>query len=105
MLLDRRRKSMQAVDLVELGLAGSLSQERTHRDVARPHMAVERREPLLRLDNDPAPALKVEVEGHIVADWVAGADIDIKAARLPFEELGEVIVLEVLRVGEVHRRG
>ena len=72
------------------------------RDVVRAQVLIERAEPLLRLDHDPAPALQIEVKRHVVGDRVPGADVDIEPVRLPVEDLGEVVVLEVLGVREVH---
>ena len=103
--LERARKAVQPVDLVEVGLARPVSDERAEREVARTDLPVQRRKMLLRLDRNAAPALEIEVERDVVADRMPGADIDVEPRALAFEELGEVIVLEVLRVGQIHRRG
>jgi hypothetical protein len=89
--LERARKAVQPVDLVEVGLARPVSEERAEREVARADLPVQRREMLLRLDRNTAPALEIEVEGDVVADRMPGADIDVEPRALAFEELGEVV--------------
>src|SRR5262249_44733645 len=65
-------------------------------------MRVERGKLWLRLDTDAGPATLIEPERHVVGDRMAGADIDIEAGALRAERLPQMIILKVLRVGEVH---
>src|ERR1700683_1360854 len=53
---DRRGKSMQPVNDVELGLAVFASDETAHHGVARAQMRIKLRERRLRLYHDAAPA-------------------------------------------------
>jgi hypothetical protein len=56
----------------------------------------------LRLDDEAAPAHQIEIERHVVGHRMAAADIHIGAGRLTREQQGQVVVLEVLGVGEFH---
>jgi hypothetical protein len=79
------------------------SDKSTHRQIARAGMTVESVQTVLRLDHDPAPAGEVEVERHVVGHRVTAADVDIEPIALVREGERQVVVLEVLRVGELHR--
>ena len=89
---------------MEIDLARGAAQEFWHRDVARAHQGVKLDQPALGLDHEAAPALEVEPARDIVGDRVSGADIDIEPARLAFEGAGEVVILEIGGVGQVHGR-
>ena len=102
MLAHGGRKSVQPVDHMELGLALSAPREAGDRVVARAHVGIDVGERLLRLDHQAAPALEVEPERDVVGDGMAAADIDIGAGVLAGENAIEVVVLEVLRIGELH---
>src|SRR5207244_3438942 len=95
---------VEALDDVEIDLARGATQEFWHRDVAGAHQGVKLDEPALRLDHQPTPSPEVEPARDVVGDRVSGADIDIEPARLAFEGAGEVVVLEIGRVGQVHGR-
>src|SRR5215470_5170848 len=70
--------------------------------IARAHMDVELGQCVLRFDHQAAPALEIEPEGHIVGDRVPAADVDVGSRRLAGKDEIEVVVLEVLRIGELH---
>ena len=80
--LDRGREAVQPVDLVELRPPRLGADQHGGRDVARADMLIERAEPLLRLDHDPAPALEIEVERDVVGDRMAGPDVDVEPVAL-----------------------
>jgi hypothetical protein len=56
----------------------------------------------LRLDDNATPAALVEPTGYIVSHRMASAHIDIEPLALVAEDEGEVIILEMLGVGQVH---
>ena len=87
---------------VELGLALGAPGEAAHRVVARTHVRVDIGQRLLRLHDQAAPALEVEPERDVVRHRMAAADIDVGAVRLAGEDQIEVVVLQVLRIGELH---
>jgi hypothetical protein len=58
---------------------------------------------LLRLDDDAAPALQVKPERDVVGDRMAGTHVDVEPARLIGENPRQVVILEVLRIGQIHR--
>ena len=93
---------MQRVDDMELGLPVGAAGQAAHGVVARAHMRVDVGQRLLRLHHQPAPALQVEPERHVVRHRMAAADIHIGAAVLPGKHQVEVVVLQVLRIGDVH---
>ena len=93
---------MQLVDHVERGLALGSARQARHRVVARAHVGVDVGQRRLRLDDEAAPALEVEPERHVVGHRVAAAHVDVGALLLAGEHEIEVVVLEVLRVGELH---
>ena len=95
-------EAVQLVDHVELGLALGAAGEAAHRVVARAHMRVDVGERLLRLHDQPAPALEVEPERDVVGHRMAAADIHVGARRLAGEHEIEMVVLEVLRIGKLH---
>src|SRR5262249_42480966 len=93
---------MQSVKDVERGLAFVAPSKARNRVIARAHMGVKVGQSLLRLDHQAAPALEIEPEGYVVGDRVPATDIDIGAGLLVGEYQIEVVVLEVLCVGELH---
>ena len=97
-------KPVEPLDDVEIDLTGDAAQEFWHRDVAGAHQGVKLDQPALGLDHEPAPPLEVEPARDIVGDRVPGPDIDIEPARLAFEGAGEVVILEIGGVGQVHGR-
>ena len=101
-MLHRGRQAVQAIDHVEIDLAGRASDDAANGHVARAQAGVKGGEFRLRLDDDAAPTPLIEPERDIVGDRVAAADVDIGPALLSGEGEGEVIVLEVLRVGKLH---
>jgi hypothetical protein len=66
-------------------------------------MLVQRSERSLRLDNDASPAFQIECEGNVVGDRMAAPDINVEATTASIEDAVEMIVLEPLSVGELHR--
>ena len=52
---------------------------------------------------EAAPALQVEPERDVVGDRVPCPDIDVEPVRLPGEQARQMVVLEVLRVRQIHR--
>ena len=98
-----RGEAVQLVDDVELGLAVGAAGEAAHGVVARADVRVDAGQRLLRLDDQAAPALEVEPERDVVGDGVAAADVDVGAGLLVAEQQIEVVVLEVLCVGDLHR--
>ena len=95
---------MQTFHRVEVDFAAVASDQATNRQIAWPQPLIQRRKFGLRLHDDAAPAALVEPEGHIVRDRMPGADIDIGPGGLSREGKRQVIVLEILCVGEVHSR-
>ena len=93
---------MQLLDHVELGLALAGAGEARHRVVARAHVGIDVGQRLLRLDHEAAPALEVEPEGYVVGDRVAATHVDVGSLLLAGEHQLQVVVLEVLRIGELH---
>ncbi len=93
---------MQAIDAMEIRLALCSAQHAGFPNVARPNEPVEVDELVLRLDDDAAPTLEIEPARDIVANGMAGADVDIETVALPGEGSREMIVLEILRVGQIH---
>src|ERR1700722_18259428 len=87
---------------MEIDLAGGAADDAADRRVARAQAGVQGGEFRLRLDHDAAPAPFVEPERDIVGARVAAADVDIGSCLLSGEGEGEMIVLEVLRVGKLH---
>jgi hypothetical protein len=99
---DGRREAVQPLDHMEVRLPGAASDERCHGDVARPHVRVKVGKIRLRLDREAAPALQVEPERDVVGDRVPRPDIDVEAVRLAGEDAGQVVILQVLCVGQFH---
>ena len=62
---------MESLDDVECCIAGLAADEAARRDVARPHMTIEREKGFLWFDDEASPALEVEPEGDIVCYRVA----------------------------------
>ena len=93
---------MQLLDDVELSLAFGSARQARHRVVARAHMGVDVGQCLLRLDHQSAPSPKVEPERYVVGDRVAAAYVDVSSPVLAGEHQLQVVVLEVLRVRELH---
>ena len=93
---------VQLVDDVELGFPLGPAGEAAGGMIARAHMGVDVGQRLLGLHDQPAPALEVEPERHVVGHGMPAADIDVGAHLLPGEHQVQVVVLEVLRVGELH---
>src|SRR4029079_6623324 len=65
-------------------------------------MRVEVCQRLLRLDDQPAPSLEVEPERHVIGDRMATAHVDVGPRVLAGGHPLQVIVFEILRVGELH---
>ena len=70
--------------------------------VARAHVGVDVGQRLLRLDHETAPSPKVEPERYVVGHGVAAAHVDVGSGVLAGEHQLQVVVLEVLRVRELH---
>jgi hypothetical protein len=101
-LAHRRGEAVQLIDDVELGFPVGTAGQARHCVVARSHVGVDVGQRLLRLDHETAPALEIEPERHVVGDRVAAAHVDVGSRRLAGEHEVEVVVLEVLRIGELH---
>ena len=95
---------MQSLHVMKFNFACALAEHTAFGDVARPDAGVEGGELGLRLDHDPPPAPLVEPAGHIVGDRVSCAHIDVETLPLIGEDGCEVIILEMLGVGQVHGR-
>ena len=95
-------KPMQAVDDVELGLALGPPCQAGNRAVARAHVGIDVGQRLLRLDHQAAPAREIEPERDVVGDGMPAAYVDVGAGLLAGKDQIEVVVLEVLRIGELH---
>ena len=96
----RRGEAVQPADAVEGDLAVRASDKALVDDVAWPQPRIEGGELRLRLANDAAPAALVEPLRDVVGHRMAAADVDVEAGLLPGEGEREVVVLEVLGVGE-----
>src|SRR4051794_34302630 len=103
MLLDRGRKPVQTLNDMEIDLAAFASHQPRDDRVTRPQSRIQASQLRLRLDDDAAPAALIEPEGNIVRDRMPAADIDVEARLLAGESERQMIVLEVLRIGQLHR--
>ena len=101
---DGAGQAMQSIDDVEIDAAIVAASQTGHDLIARTNAGVGRRKAELRFDDQSAPALEVEVKRDVVGDGVAAADVDVCAVPDVGEDQVEVIVFEVLGVGQVHRR-
>ena len=102
MALHSGREAMQLVEDVKVDVAGFAPDETAEHDVARAQAWIKRCKRSLRLDDEAGPAALVEPHRDVVGDGVPAADVDVEACRLTGESQRQVIVLEVLRVREVH---
>ena len=105
MILDRRGESVQPIDDVKVHLALPATDEAANSDVARPHERIHVGKRALRLDDQSAPALEVEPKADVVGNGVPPADVDVEAFLAIGKHQIEVVVLEPLGVGDLHRLG
>src|SRR5256714_7246847 len=89
---------------MEVDLPAAPAEQLGRRDIAGAHERIELDQLALRFDHQPAPSLQIEPARYVIGDRVPGTHIDIEAARLALEGAGEVIVLEIGGVRQVHGR-
>ena len=96
-------KPMQPIDAVERNLAIFCADEQVKHRITRADLAVKLGQFGLGLDDKPMPALEIEMVADIVGHRMAAANIDIDAVRPVAQGAIQMIILEKLGIGQIHR--